>query len=382
MHYTLSYSVSMRVYQSKKMKKLFIFSLLLLLSLSLDAQIRKYSNEFLAIGVGARSLGMSNSTIASVNDVTAAYWNPAGLVKVESDRQLGLMHAEYFAGIAKYDYAALAAKIDATSTIGITYIRFGVDDIPDTSELIDSEGNINYDKVKTFSAADNAIIISYARQSKIPNLSFGGNVKILRRTVGDFGGSWGFGFDLGAQYSTGKWMFGATARDVTTTFNAWSFNLNDRMKEVFTRTGNEIPVSSLELTMPRLILGAARNFHLSESLSLLAEVNTDITTDGKRNVLLKTNLISVDPHLGLELNYKNLIFLRTGLGNIQEETNKNGTKTTTFQPNIGVGINFNNKISIDYALTDIGDQSLALYSNIFSLRINFNRRHTTPVLIQ
>lgn len=360
------------------MKKTGLSVALLLMSLMSVAQIRKYSNEFLAIGVGARSLGMSNTTIASIDDVSSAYWNPAGLARLNSSRQLSLMHAEYFAGIAKYDYAAMAARIDATSTIGISYIRFAVDDIPDTSELIDSEGNINYDKVKSFSAADNAILLTYAREMGIENLYLGGNAKIIRRKVGDFGGSWGFGLDLGAQYIRNKWMFGATLRDVTTTFNAWSFNLNDRMKEVFTRTGNEIPVSSLELTMPRLILGAARRFEMGNSFSLLTELNTDITTDGKRNVLVKTNVISIDPHFGLELGYKNTVFLRGGVGNIQDETDKVGKSIRSFQPNMGVGLRLNNRFSIDYALTDIGDQSLALYSHIFSLRISFNPRENNP----
>ncbi len=44
------------------------------------AQAPKYSNEFLAVGVGARSLGMANAQTGITNDVTSAYWNPAGLV--------------------------------------------------------------------------------------------------------------------------------------------------------------------------------------------------------------------------------------------------------------------------------------------------------------
>src|SRR6187399_964393 len=81
----------------------------------------KYSNEFLSIGVGARGLGMSGAIVASVNDVTSGYWNPAGLTLGKGDLQIGLMHAEYFAGIAKYDYGAFAAPIDATRTIGVSF---------------------------------------------------------------------------------------------------------------------------------------------------------------------------------------------------------------------------------------------------------------------
>src|SRR5690554_3125118 len=70
----------------------------------------KYSNEFLQIGVGARSLGMGNAMVAGVNDVTSVYWNPAGLTGVENKLDVSLMHSEYFAGIAKYDYIGLAHR--------------------------------------------------------------------------------------------------------------------------------------------------------------------------------------------------------------------------------------------------------------------------------
>ena len=65
------------------------------------AQFRKYSNEFLNIGAGARGLGMGSAQVASVQDGTAGYWNPAGLVNVQDNIQVNLMHSEYFDGIGK-----------------------------------------------------------------------------------------------------------------------------------------------------------------------------------------------------------------------------------------------------------------------------------------
>ena len=118
-----------------------------------DDKTPKYSNEFLNIGVGARALGMSNSVISSTDDVTGGYWNPTGLLGIESDLQFGLMHSEYFAGIAKYDYLGIAKNIDSTSAFSISVIRFGVDNIPNTTELIDNQGNINYDRISYFSAS-------------------------------------------------------------------------------------------------------------------------------------------------------------------------------------------------------------------------------------
>jgi hypothetical protein len=334
----------------------------------------KYSNEFLNVGVGARALGMSNCQIASVNDVTAGYWNPAGLNGITTQFSLGLMHSEYFAGIAKYDYAGFAKRIDSASVFAISMVRFGVDNIPNTTELIDANGNVNYDKITTFSAADYAFLLSYARQAKIKGLRFGGTVKIIRRVVGDFAGAWGFGFDLGAQYDYKKWKFGLMMRDVTSTFNAWTFNLSDQMKQTFQATGNDLPTNSVEVTLPRMLLGAARKVEfLNNRFSIAPEIAVDVTFDGRRNVLLKSSVASADPHFGIEAGYKNMIFLRAGIGNIQTETDITGTKFTSFMPNMGVGIKFK-AFTLDYALTDIGDQSVALYSNVFSLKVDINRK--------
>ena len=337
------------------------------------AQAPKYSNEFLSIGVGARALGMSNSYITSVNDVTAGYWNPAGLLSIGEQHQAALMHSEYFAGIAKYDYGAFATRLDTSSVLAFSLIRFGIDDIPNTTDLIDANGNVDYDKITTFSAVDYAFIVSYAKQLKVPGLRLGASAKVIRRKVGDFAGAWGFGIDAGAQYNYKKWRFAAMARDVTSTFNAWSFNLSDREKEVLIATGNELPENSVEITLPKLILGGARKFDFNDKVSLLAEMDMDATFDGKRNVLIKSNAISLDPHLGLEASYMNIIFLRAGVGNYQTYTDAVGKKINTFQPNIGVGIKIK-QVYIDYALTDIGDKSVALYSNVFSIKVDINKK--------
>lgn len=360
--------------QFKNFVKSSFFVFLLAISVSAVAQAPKYSNEFLAIGVGARGLGMSGAQAATVNDVTSAYWNPAGLQGLGKSPQIALMHSEYFAGIAKYDYGAFGKRIDSNSVLAFSAIRFGVDDIPNTTELIDANGNVNYDRISKFSAADYAFIASYQRNlKKIKGLSFGANAKVIHRIVGDFAKSWGFGLDAGIQYDYKNWKFGATGKDITTTFNAWSYTLTDKMKEVFAATGNEIPENSMELTMPRIILGAGRNFKINKTFNVLAEANFDITTDGYRNVLVKSNIASIDPKMGIEVGIANIIFPRFGVCNIQKSTDIFGKTITTFQPTGGVGIRFRS-ICLDYAFTDIGDQSVALYSHVISLKFDINRK--------
>jgi hypothetical protein len=330
----------------------------------------KYSNEFLSIGVGADALGQGNAVVAQTGSVNSGYWNPAGLTKVDKWLDVGLMHSEYFAGIAKYDYLGLAHSIDSNSTAAFSFLRFAVDNIPNTTQLIDQQGNINYSKITSFSAADYAFLFSYARKLKIKGLSVGGNFKIIHRKVGDFATSWGFGLDGGIQYSVNnKWKIGLLARDVTSTFNAWVFTLDAQTKDVFTQTGNSIPQNGLELTLPKFIFGGYRRIEIgNKGIYSTGELNFDLSTDGQRNTLIQSKLVSIDPHLGLSFGYKNYVVIRTGISNIQHIQTIDNKEKLNFQPSIGIGLNIKN-FSLDYAFTDIGNTSVSLYSHVLSLRI-------------
>lgn len=330
----------------------------------------KYSNEFLSVGVGARAFAMGNVAVASQQGVESAYWNPASLVDLKKKYELSAMHAEYFAGMAAYDYVGFGIKLDEKSALALSVIRYGVDDIPNTLELIDKDGNIRYDLVTTFSAADYALLISYAKKTKIEGLSIGGNVKLIYRHTGDFASAYGFGIDAALKYKTGKWQMGALLRDASSTFNAWVFKTDD-LEDVFNNTGNEIPENSTEITLPRLILGISRDIRLTDKVSVLAELDADFTFDGKRHTLIEGDPVSIDPHMGLEFQYQNLIYLRMGVGNIQRETDFKQKESLVFQPNMGLGIHYKN-FRLDYALTDIGDQSISKYSNVFSLSYAFD----------
>lgn len=337
------------------------------------AQSRKYSNAFLGIGMDARAFGMGNTVLSSVADVSAGYWNPAGLVQLGNQYEGSLMHAEYFASIAQYDYLGFALPVDAVSTLGITAVRFGVDDILDTSELIDNDGNVDYNRISKFSAADYALLISYARKHpSISGLNYGGSVKLIYRGIGDFANAYGFGFDLGIQLRRGKWSYAAVLRDATSTFNAWRFNTS-RFEEVFQQTGNELPQNALELTLPALSLGVGYLFEWKEKYSLQTEVQLDAFFDGKRNSLIRSSLVSMDPSAGVEFGYLQHVFLRAGINNFQRSVNFSGAEYLSWQPNVGIGFQYKG-LRLDYALTDIGNQSDVLYSNIFSLKYRWAKK--------
>ena len=350
------------------LKKIHLFFLLLLCISSPAQTVRKYSNEFMNIGVDAAALGMANAMTASTNDVNSGYWNPAGLVHLE-DHQMSLMHANYFANIAKYDYIAYANTIDDQSAWGISLIRFGVDDIMNTTELIDSQGNIDYNRISLFSTADYGVTFSYARKLQVPGFQYGINAKIIRRVIGDFASSWGFGFDAGLQFEKNDWQFGLMLRDITTTYNVWSIDEAEYKKiaDAIPGQNQELPEST-EITAPKAQLGLSKKFIVRYDYSILAAANINMQF-AKTNDIISTDFVSIDPALGFEFGYTDLVFLRAGVGNFQNIQQIDNTEKVGFQPNIGLGFKYKG-IQIDYALTNLGNQSAALYSNIFSVKVD------------
>ncbi len=361
----------MHRYAPLQMKKILL--LLALVSFLSQLEAQRFSNEFLSIGVGARAQAMGKSVVASASDVTASYWNAAGLVRNTHDNwQFGAMHAELFAGVAKYDYLSATKKIsDNRRAISLSLIRFGIDDIPNTLNLFEDDGSINFDNVVPFSAADYALLAGYSQYllKDSDKWTVGGNMKIIYRNIGPFANAFGFGLDGGIQYWGKKWRFGLSALDVTGTFNAWSFNFTDEEQEVLQLTDNELPENSIEVTRPRAVLGIAHYNELAKGFGLAIEANVEATFDGRRNTLFKNDQFSIAPRIGAELDYKKFAFLRIGLTNLQQDTDIGLDPFWTIDPSIGVGVKIKD-FTLDYAFTDIGEQRNNTFSHVISLMYN------------
>jgi hypothetical protein len=323
------------------------------------------------IGVDAAALGMANAVTSSTNDVNSGYWNPAGLLHIE-DPQVALMHANYFANIAQYDYIAYAKPIDNESAWGVSLIRFGVDDIMDTTELMDSQGNIDYNRIRLFSTADYGFTFSYARKLNFSRLQYGVNAKVIRRVIGKFASSWGFGFDAGLQFEKNDWQFGLMLRDITTTYNIWNIDeaAYKKIADAIPDQNQELPEST-EITAPKAQLGLSKKLIIRYDYSILAAANINMRF-AKTNDLFSTDFISIDPALGLEFGYTDLVFLRAGVGNFQNIQQLDGSEKVGFQPNIGLGFKYKG-IQVDYALTNLGNQNTTLYSNIFSVKVDLRQ---------
>lgn len=350
--------------------------ILLLAALScgiFQAQIvRKYSNEFLNIGAGARGLGMGGAVISNQDDVYAPMWNPAGLNAITKDWQGAAMHAEYFESIAKYDYMGFAKVLENNGGVfGISLVRLGVDNILNTTQMIDSEGNIDYDKITKFSQADYAALISYAfHPNGMENLDVGVNAKVVYRNVGKFASGFGFGFDVGAIYRADNgWKYGAMVRDITTTVNFWNVNQAKLSTVVNGEEFNPAPKDKLELTMPKLNAGVSRNFELTNTINILPEAGINVEF-AKTAALVSSSLASISPYAGAEIGYQKMIFVRLGINRFQSITDiEDLSRKVTFQPSAGLGIKYRG-LTLDYAITNTGIGGANYFSNFFSLKLD------------
>lgn len=348
---------------------LLVCGLMVLSPPSAEAQkLAKYGADFLSGGVGGRALGMGGTHVGIVQDVSAVYWNTAGLAGIEYP-QISYMHAERFAGIVSFDYAGAAIPINAKSTVGLTIIRSGVDDIPNTLNAWDAERNQpkpnpeNF--IERFSAADYAFMLGYAR-SLSESFTLGVTGKVIRRTIGDFADAWGYSFDVGVQWEHGPWTLGANVQDVSTMLQSWSINKGELAQ--LADFQQEIPEGGTFLVLPVARLGGGYQMPVGSSRLTLA-MDVDVAFDGQQAFVLNAGDVSFHPRVGAEYAFKDVVFLRAGISRVQISDDI-GLDVT---PTVGAGLQLN-QIALDYGFGDFAGLSSDLgFSHRISARLTLQQ---------
>ena len=345
-------------------------------------RIAKYGADFLAGGVGARSLGMGGAHVAVTGDVTAGYWNPAGLHQLQYP-EIAYMHVERFAGAVSFDYGAIALPINEQSTVSLSLFRSGVNDIVNTLDAWDpalDQPKPNYESFITrFSAADYAFFLGYSRQLR-EGLTMGVTGKIIRRTIGDFADAWGYSFDAGLQYRARRLRLGAVVQDGSTMMQSWSINPDAfeasdgegnpiPFEEAF---GQELPEGGTELVLPVLRIGSGWVQPVGEHRITLA-ADLDVAFDGQQAFVPNIGDVSFHPRLGGEFSYKGVAALRAGINRIQYDDDI-GLDVT---PSVGAGLTLN-QFSIDFSFGDFA--GLAAQDLGYTYRISAQLRLEQPGL--
>ncbi|MFO8030645.1 MAG: PorV/PorQ family protein [Cyclonatronaceae bacterium] len=355
-----------------------IFSILLLFllispSVSQGFEEARYGNDFLTVGGGARPLGMGSAYTAVTRDVLSGYWNPAGLSDMEN-WQFAYMHSERFAGVVGYDFGAMATPVEGTGgVIAVSFIRQGVDGIKNTLHAWDPEQNrprsdpTSY--MREFSAADMAVFLSYANVLG-GNWHWGLSAKVIHSRLGPFANAWGYSLDTGLQHRGERYQFGINLVDITTLMKFWTVDqeeLQPLQDFINPETGKPetLPEGTNEYVKPSVRIGAGRFFDFGD-FSLLTAVDTHMRFEGRRTYYLNMGDVSFEPHLGAELGYKDLVFIRTGITDVHLDDRN----TLFVSPTLGTGLKVG-AFLIDYGFNSFAGIASDLgFTHRVSLQLN------------
>jgi len=369
-----------------------LFLALLLVGLSGSVahgqRIAKYGADFLAGGVDARALGMGGAYVSLADEVSAGYWNPAGLSHLTYP-EVSYMHVERFAGAVSFDYGAVAFPATERSTVGVSVFRSGVNDIVNTLNAWDpvrQQPKPNYESlITTFSAADWALFVGYSRQVS-ERVSVGVTFKGIRRAIGDFASAWGYSMDVAAQYRSGPYRVGAVVQDVSTMLQSWSvnrgaFELDDAdinpetgdpytFQEVFDQ---DLPDGGTALVLPVARFGAGAAWPVGNGHTLTVALDTDVAVDGQRAFVANIGDVSFRPRLGAAFDYKGVAELRGGIQRIRY----NDTFGLDLTPSIGAGLDLA-QVSVDFSFGDFA--GLTAQDLGYSYRLSVQLRLEQPGL--
>lgn len=332
-------------------------------------RVVSYGSDFLATGAGGRALGMGGAHIALADDVSAGYWNPAGLSQTLFP-EIEYMHAERFAGIVSFDYGAVSWPLNARSTLGASFFRSGVNDIKNTLDAWDPERDQPRphpeQHISSFSAADAAFFVSYARQMRA-GLAAGASAKIVRRSIGDFADAWGYSFDVGALYRSGSFMAGANLQDAAGMRQSWTVN-RDLLSNIGDVFGQTIPGGGVEVVLPVLRLGSGYLLKAGAHRVALA-LDVDMAFEGRRAWALHTGGVSYHPRLGVEYGFRNVLALRAGCADVL----KSGETGWNVAPTVGAGLHLG-RLAFNYGFGNFAGLASDLgYTHRISARLALDR---------
>ena len=345
-------------------------------------RIAKYGADFLAGGIGARALAMGGAHVALTQDAGSGYWNAAGLGSTVYP-EFAYMHAERFAGIVSFDYAGVAFPINSASTAGLSFFRSGVNDIKNTLNAWDAERNQPKPNpeshITSFSAADMAFFVSYARRLNSRYFA-GASAKIIRRSIGDFADAWGYSFDLGVQRRGKRVLLGLQIQDASTMLQSWSVNTSAfavegtnpntgapyTFEEVFAQ---ELPAGETFLVLPVARLGSGLILPAGLGNAVTVGLDVDVAFDGQQANTFNMGAVSLHPRAGAEFSFRNAIALRMGISSISTSDSYG----VSLVPSVGTGLRLS-ALTIDYGFGDFSGLVADLgYSHRLSAHFSLER---------
>ncbi len=223
--------------------------------------------QFLKIGVGARAMGMGETFAAVANDVTALYWNPAGITNLQSI-SVGVSHSQWFAEIF-HNYAGMVIPLGDSDALGISAISLttGEQEVttveqPDGTGVFYNVNDIAFGLSYARSLTDRfsvGLTVKYIQQSAYNEsantiaidlgtyLRTGFHNLVIAMCVSNFGGNMQLeGRDLIALADLNKGISGEYNPDARLKTESWSLPLNFRVGIAMDIVGGKDPLIQSE----------------------------------------------------------------------------------------------------------------------------------------
>lgn len=335
------------------MRKFLIIVMLIIFIATQSFAISKVGTtaaQFLKIGAGARAIGMGAAFVAVANDVSAIYWNPAGVARLENN-EVVLLHTEWLADVS-YDYVAASINMGNIGSIGFSLTSVSMDEMEVRTEL-EPEGTGEF-----FDAGDIAASLCWSR-NLTDRFSIGFNAKYVRQKIWHMSAS-GLAVDVGTMFTTqfngmrigmsianfgpNMKMSGRDARSYIDV-NPDALGSNDQIPVYLAMDSWSLPIT----------------FRVGVAMDALKDQNNCITLALDA---LHPNDNSESVNFGIEYAFQDWAFIRLGWQSLFLPDDERGSflggsgSGEAYPTNAGVGFSYaftpNFKIKLDYAYADFG----------------------------
>ena len=176
------------------MIKRIIFHLSLFNFLLCQTNVATTAASFLEIGSGAKSLSMGSAFVSVANDVSALYWNPAGIVSIDRP-SVQFYHSPWLVD-TDYYYGGVVIPMSTAGVLGFSYTSVSM------SEMLVRTVNMPEGTGEKFDASNLSMGIAYSRKLT-DQFSFGVQYKYIQEKIWQMKASTS-AYDIGTLFTTTK----------------------------------------------------------------------------------------------------------------------------------------------------------------------------------
>ncbi len=330
------------------MKRLLTISSFLLTLIFAQTNVATTSAAFLEIGAGARSLSMGSAFVALSDDVSALYWNPAGIAELDQV-STHVYHSPWLVD-TDYYHGGAVIPMGNLGSIGVSYSGVTMEEM-DVRTVTYPDGT-----GEKFSVSNVAMGLAYAKRLT-DRFTFGVQAKMVQEKIWQMHAK-GLSIDIGSLFTTsGGLRIGMSVSNFGGKLQMEGINTLIDYDPDETIYGNNDRIDAF-LNSAKWPLPLLFRFGVSKGYELTPGQKITIAVDG---IHPNNNVEYVNA--GVEYNFNDLLFFRAGQSHGFMDAAEQGLS-------LGFGLNYQiprgPKIRIDYVQTDFG-----VFNSISGYSINF-----------